>query len=407
MKIENIEIFGKEGIINADKIEYSNNINLVIGANGCGKTRFLKCIKEYYTKELCYSESAIIHANFPSISYKYEPKSNIESDVSLHEICVYNVDNPATEILGFIKDGCLDMVNELSNSTTIPKKKVKAVLDTFLYDFLSIKIMYKSNEEPKILFRDEEIPLSNYVHKMSPGELNIFYLSFFFCALKAKSDTKFAIILDEPELHLHPKSVTSFQKLIKESLPQNATLWVATHSIHMIPFFEFKEITYLKKSKVIKRSSSMYNDIFNSMIGEVFGNLKSFLTRVDLWKYYKFIDECFSDPTTHMDDNFANDAQFKKFRAIEYKRSNDLTIDVLDYGAGEGRFGNYIDLMCCESEYSGLIYDYYAFNIKKEDLTKIKCCKEQWSTHEQVEATRKRFDCVLLVNTWLFVKSSG
>jgi SAM-dependent methyltransferase len=230
---------------------------------------------------------------------------------------------------------------------------------------------------------------------MSPGELILFYFCIFTCTLTISGDASI-ILLDEPELHLHPKKVIELISVLYEELP-NTVLWIATHSIHLIPFFDFSEITHINDGKITGRKSSTYNEIFSEMVGNTHKDLQIFLSSVDLWQYYEFIAECFCAPGTVFDNN-TNDPQFMKFITfINNSYQQKQQIDVLDYGCGDGRFGNYIDLMQKDSR-SEYKVNYYTYDEFSKKPTSIICHMEHWMQRNQLLNANKQFDCVIMVN---------
>ncbi|MFT4105994.1 MAG: AAA family ATPase [Lacrimispora sp.] len=404
------EIFKEKGLANVEVIEYSEKKNLIIGANGCGKTRFLLGIRDYYSHVLKYQSNQIIYANFPALSYKYKAKENIELEDSLFDTCVNNLDCSFDQFLILIENDCMNMIAELLQFKHFPSRhirrgqRIETVYETinrFLKSLLDIEIQYYDNEIYLHLHeKGKREILSEYLKIMSPGELNLFYFCFFLCTLAMRRNSKLVVILDEPELHLHSKKIIELITLLESELPQ-ATLWIATHSLHLIPFFEFSEITYIKNGNFIKRTSKIYHQVFNEIIGQSYDNLKMFLYSIDLWQYYEFIAECFCDPESITDDNKADEQFLKLITILKKKHSNNEQINILDYGSGKGRFGNYIDLIEEEQNSTLVNYYYYTFDAYEKAPENIKCLKKHFTTHEELLSinTTTKFDFVLLVNT--------
>lgn len=101
------------------------------------------------------------------------------------------------------------------------------------------------------------------------------------------------VLLDEPELHLHPKALISFIDYLKSEEAVEMCC-IATHSIFLIPLFDFYEIIHIERGVVQTYNSKLYNDIFENIIGKneslsdflflgIHGNIISLLQNVFIY----------------------------------------------------------------------------------------------------------------------------
>lgn len=71
---------------------------------------------------------------------------------------------------------------------------------------------------------------------MSPGEINLFYISIFLSIASEKR--KFILLLDEPEMHVHPSVVIKFYNALK-NMKCIGEIWIAIPFSFVIAGFEF------------------------------------------------------------------------------------------------------------------------------------------------------------------------
>lgn len=105
------------------------------------------------------------------------------------------------------------------------------------------------------------------------------------------------MLMDEPELHLHPKALLTMIDMLynSEAISQ---LWIATHSIFILPQFPFESLVYLGQSKVLKRNSTTYQHIYNDLIGLDNLDMYELLHSMENWENYQFVIENFLLPQT-------------------------------------------------------------------------------------------------------------
>lgn len=156
-------------------------------------------------------------------------------------------------------------------------------------------------------------------------------------AIQKDSEREKIIILDEPECHLHPKALISFINQLRNTIGNHVTYWIATHSLFMLPEFEFENIVCIKDSVIQQRSSTTYEKLLSDMPGGKDGKIKTFLTSLTYWQYVEFITKCFTSPEVIETVN-SEDEQVKLF--IQHLQNNmNQPYRVLDCGGGSADWG--------------------------------------------------------------------
>jgi len=405
MKLDK-EIFDDFGIENFENIKLKQ-FNVIIGENGAGKTRLLNGIKENFIGK---KGITTIYAYFPDMNARYiSDDTNVEYDIPLYDLIFDAMDIEFTEFVKYIELHSFDFLKDILNDLLRYKRfknrnktkrcrqtlEIQEDLNGFMEVLLNRQLIF-DNEimvESIIDFKREEFKES--LIKMSPGELALFYLSLLLILVKHKKskDSKIVLLLDEPELHLHPKALINFCEKLKEFLNFELCC-IATHSIFVIPKINFDEIIYVEHSKVQPPSSRLIENIYNSIVGDNI-EISDFIASRDVWQYYKFIVECFSLPSV-VSKVDTSDEQFLKF--IEYikqarKKNNQVTI--LDFGAGSGRLGKTIENYEKTNDAKlNIVYDYYdKYQSVPDDLN----CKSYQNINDIIEI-EKKYNCVVLMN---------
>lgn len=388
---------------NADVL-CDNKRNIIIGPNGGGKTRFLRTVMDYYENEEHYADYEIVFADFPHLTYDSQSTDEInynENMLPAHLFFFSRVQISLKRYMFLINKEQNVFIETLFNNVPLQSQKfiwarVTTALNLFLVDMLN----FKFDGEKKIMTvkgedKDYEGFKEYIFNQASPGERNLFYMSIFLAALTThRPNGRLVIILDEPELHMHASKVTAFIDLIEQELP-NAALWVATHSIHLIPRFTFDEMIFIEDGKVIQRNSGIYRRIFDSIIGSS-SAIEEFMRDLTEWEMCCFISECFTQPPKTV--NSKNDQQTQKICKVVQELFNVVkegeALKILDFGAGKGRIGSALDELD-----SGRI-EYYTYDLTDKEYNKhiknkIKHHKEHYVNLNDIKI---EFNAVLLVN---------
>jgi len=396
-------------------INFSDRKNIIIGQNGSGKTRFLHAIMDHYEKDKGYTNHEIVFADFPHLTYVQDFRNSVDDasatdNFTESSVLLFFMNNAQVSLKQYLLrinkeqkifvDVLFNHGKSLMYDSAIKlwTKMVKTLnyyfKSTTGYEFDSNKCIMKVKGEE---MNHESFQEYISIHA-SPGERNLFYISIFLSSLKAyRGDNRLAIVLDEPGLHLHMEKIVEFISIIGDVFP-NSTLWVAPHSIHLIPLFEFEETVYIKDSAIQKRGGQQggfYSDIYNSIVGTTH-DLSTFLHDINDWEIYRFFEQClFDTPQPISTDN--TDIQTSNIlREINKSLEKGNALKILDYGAGQGRFGKIFDSLLLKN--SNYKIDYHTFDLDaKKYQAHIKCHKCHYASDEKIP--KNTFDFVLLVNT--------
>lgn len=362
-RITDFVSFQSVGLKNVDKAVFSYR-NLIIGKNGSGKTRFLKVLEQEKKRNETKKEIVItlyfseIQAFYDSLQSK--PKEDAAKAPS-QEIYPYDLllEQEECSFYDFLKvmendraaflENILYVLSMKGTRKNNDAKKTLEEMNYLLTEFIGKRIWIDRDTNRILIEKIEHdeavraLPLKEALSEFSPGELMLFYLCVFLVVIKRNHPQGVVLIMDEPELHLHPHALVRMIQILKES--ENVVeLWIASHSLFLVPLFAFEEIIFMEQNTVYSRNSRIYRDLYDSLVGLENINLFEFLKSLDSWQYYQFIAECFCLPEPVGKAN-VKDEQFCKLlncikRGIEYK-----SIQVLDYGAGKCRIWECMQLL--------------------------------------------------------------
>lgn len=387
------EYLKKYGLSKSNKIEFAKR-NLVIGKNGSGKTRFLKAYRDF-----CLGQyKNIIYIYFPALSAKYEEKfEKIDVDSALSDIVENAEDMSYDEFVETFQYTGASFVEHYIKDLNARGKQKKDKAEKILYHiqrnikkFLNMELLIDQlKEKANLKFEDgRQGELQRALTEMSPGEINLFYISLFLAI--ALDKRKYILIIDEPELHIHPSVLIQFYKELKNRSCMDV-IWIATHSPLLLQEFSFEEIILIVKSKIQSRNSRLYANILNEMLGERQKAVSELFRSLDEWDFCNYLAECFENPTVVSEAN-KTDEQALRFR--EYcssLRRNNLYI--LDWGAGSGRLGKCMQLIE-ENHSDKLEYEYEIYEPHIDDSDRDK----QFVTYRNIDDIKKKYNCVVLMN---------
>lgn len=216
-------------------------------------------------------------------------------------------------------------------------------LKKYIRIFLDKEISYKDdlNRGSKVL--SSKILLSGKpfnINLLSPGEKTLFAYAVLFFSYEIKRNInpkEYIIIIDEPELHLHPGAQIKLIDALKDLIKESGQLWIATHSLAILSHLNYSDILLVKDDKVMPPSTNNLEEIFRELmtVDAHREELSDFITSLSGWAFARFIKQCFVEPDVIQASN-NDDPQFiglKKF--LQENKS----IKLLDFGAGYGRVG--------------------------------------------------------------------
>lgn len=379
------EIFNKYGIKIPENYVFSN-FNIVIGENGCGKTRFLKSIYEIYKTD---SKSNVIYSYFPNLSSsKKELTERKELPVATLYEWLQDNDVQFNDFFVEIENQDSEYISNLLQYQSLRQKTkgenaFKLLQDTY-FKLSGENIKIDKNSDVYIEDKyGRTLKLIDKVEEFSPGELMIFYMSIFI-SLQKTNKNKRVLILDEPEEHLHPNALLKFINNVKE-LNYFKYIWIATHSVFILSSVNFENIVYLSKGEIQIKKSTIYQQICDELIGKEFENSKQFIGNLSQWQYCEYITECFENPEV-IDTVNPNDPQVMQF--IEFLNSSGCK-KILDFGAGSGRLG--LSLKASDSEKcKKIVYEIYDEKPKYEG--------KDFKVHKDLGLINEKYDCIVMMN---------
>jgi ABC-type cobalamin/Fe3+-siderophores transport system ATPase subunit/SAM-dependent methyltransferase len=409
--VTGMDNFQKAGLKNVEQVVFSRK-NLVIGKNGSGKTRFLKALetgkREKAGKEIVIT---LYFSEIQSYYNKVLESQEKNPDEAIHEIYPYDLllEDDESSFFDFLQAMEKDHSNFLRNILSIlsmkrTKKNTRAratlrELNELMMEFLEKRIKIDSDEKNIEIEKVENetvirsLPLEEAMSEFSPGELMLFYLCVFLIIIKRKYNEGIVLIIDEPELHLHPRALVKLIEILRRS-DNISELWIATHSLFLVPLFAFEEIIFMQQNAIYSRSSQLYKDLYNSLVGLENISIFDFLESLDNWQYYQFIAECFCLPEP-VDKIDINDEQFRKLlNGLKAKIGNN-PIQMLDYGAGKCRIWECMQLLPeSELKKNSVVYTAYEPYPEEDENRPFKMYRD----FKDIYSDEQKFHVVVLMN---------
>lgn len=389
------------GIRIPDNFRFSD-INIVIGKNGAGKTRFLDTLKALYRSNKGKSRVELLYGYFPGLSDRL-----LQRDVGLpeHELREFP-SQPEVSFDDFFKEietQSKDFLTRLPEYHSLRQKettdKILGSINDFFFPITGKKLIMPLKEHPPIVTHDasiiitpmpqkfarleldgEKADLLTAMERFSPGERLLLYIAIFF-ALKRSSVQERIIILDEPETHLHPQALLTFIRTLKEQFP-HTTVWIATHSLFLLPEFRFENIVYMEDGEIVSRGSKLYETVLTALLGQNNEKTCQFFSSLPHWQYSEFITECFAHPEV-VDTINSKDEQVQLFlKALQEQQIR----RVLDCGGGSGRLG-------LSLEASNVFLDAYEIYDAYPSYS-----GDKFPVYTRLEDIPDTYDCVVMMN---------
>ena len=224
----------------------------------------------------------------------------------------------------------------IESESSILYRKFQKHLQNFLGKEISYQVNDAANIATTLLYDDHVFNLVD----LSPGERTLFAYAMLFFYMEINSTTTLGeciVIVDEPELHLHPKAQIHLLNSLRNIISDKGQLWIATHSVHMLSHLSYDEIFMVKNNEIITPSRIVPGDSLIELMG-IEGHieeLQTFINSTSEWAYANFMIQCFKDPEVLLNVD-TTDPQYILFK--KFISSSDI-INMLDFGAGRGRIG--------------------------------------------------------------------
>lgn len=237
----------------------------------------------------------------------------------------------------------------------------------------------------------------NYA-EFSDGEKTLFaYVLLFFLMSQNKGIRlkESIIIIDEPELHLHPDSEIDLINGIRNIIEEKGQLWIATHSINILSHLNFDEVFMVKDGQIKYPSRTIQLETLSELmkIEDRVEKLSEFLMSISEWTFVHFMIECFTNPEV-IEIAKESDPQvtsLKEFINLNAENANSL---LLDFGAGKGRL---FEQAMIDEKFKKIV-EYSALEPNKEHhhILTTKGVKRIYSSYE--ELIENTFDFIVLCN---------
>ncbi len=363
------------------------NVVVLVGANGSGKTRMLKLLEKYLEtfddkisqhlelykmnlqKECLISkEEAPKPVNYSHFDANMQYPDNfppyvISKAKDVLKTC--NYEETALNSMLLLYDMAFGYSEQFKDG-----KDFKKISD-FIRDLCNISVEFQKDQ--RIL---KICNLNAEDASLSPGQQYLFRIAIA-CSWNENKDN-FIFFLDEPEMHLHPKALINCIKCLKEHF-SSSQFWIATHSLPLTAYLndKFNTSVYIMSHNEPQMLRSDPTHLLTDLMGteDNIIPIRNLLSTPDEYAANRFSIECFTPPTVVTSTE--NDPQNKMVEL--FIKPGDI---IVDYGAGKGRLFEGIGIDCAESKLSENII-YYAFDKSNDNAERCKHVMELYGGDSQ------------------------
>lgn len=413
MRITDVSIAqGTEGF-HAFEMHNLEDVVVLVGENGTGKTRLMKLIEKTFRADIQSKDHPGCSLMYAEHDNSVLP-NNIEKGVSVlnyshsdlplqspegfppHVVVVSkeNLEKPNCDFDETAREAFLYL-------TWLVKYAPKEELDKFNNDYcsplLGTTLLKGEGNEACSLFG---IPLTRFEdNPLSPGQK---YLLRLCIALNCCRDPEESILfLDEPESHLHPKALLKLMDKLRVKF-KHGQIWIATHSVELLSAFWHKSIWLINDGKA-KYIGSRNDEVLEAILGDDSkrGLMFQFLSCPDSYACNAFAVDCLLNPQV-----LAGATENDPSTALVLTVLEDGDA-ILDFGCGKGRF---LDCLAVQTDHTK--FDYYAYDkygyLRGEETKELKECKETLIKHgldpkKCYFGSEEKFEKIPLVNKVIMV----
>lgn len=387
------------------------NVVVLVGANGSGKTRMLKLLEKFlkdfddkmshhlelYKMDLG-NECLISKDEFPkAVNYSHFdanmqfpnnfPPYVISKAKDLLKTCDY--EETALNALLLLYDMAFGYSEQFKDG-----KDFKRVTE-LIRELCNISVEFQKDKRMLTLCN-----LNAEEAALSPGQQYLLRIAIA-CYWNEKNDD-LIFFLDEPEVHLHPKALIDCVRCLKENF-SNSQFWIATHSLPLTAYLndKFSTSVYVMNQSEPQMLRSDPTHLLANLMGteDNIIPIRELLSAPDEYAANRFSIECFKPPTVVASTK--NDPQNKMVES--FIKAGDI---VVDYGAGKGRLFEGIGIDCIEDKLSQKI-TYYAYDKYPDNAERCKHVMQLYGGEPKnyfndigrlQESVNGKADYVMLVN---------
>ena len=272
---------------NYDSFEFDFlHINVILGANGSGKSTFLRELRDHFFNQL--SEGKVVYieggrtitirdvlqlTNNPNIANaNNENKRNITLANRMNSALV-SMDKKEVHLKSLHSDEVTKWIagGKVGDCPNLKPTPLDRLFDMFNELFPQIKIIFKRDHSRFLAIKnDEKYGPSGF----SDGEKQVFSI---LADLTELDDSNKLIIVDEPELNLHPELAERLWTLLENEFPDISFIY-ATHSISFALRENVDKVYVLSNDSKNITSFSGFDDLPRNEINSFLGSLPGILS---------------------------------------------------------------------------------------------------------------------------------
>lgn len=369
------------------------------------RAAFLKRIRKIQYSEIRDLKERIEEKSGP-VTLTFEKLiENVTSDLEYNEFSA--ISNTALNYLSKLphqlvidKDEVYGKSEEYESRTSFKRFNV---LRKLIKDFLNKDLEWEKEKTTHLLTAEGVTTQSKGIWKLNGRQFNYFELSdgertlfaycllFFLLELNPGIQIKECIIIiDEPELHLHPESELWLINGIRNVIKESGQLWIATHSLSILSSLAHDEIFLVKSGRIFSPNRSTPGRTLAELMGltDHVTRLEAFISDISGWAYANFMTQCFLEPEV-VKSAQPNDPEVTLFFDFVSRNPNGT---LLDFGSGKGRILKEIK----SNDKSSL--NYFALEPNRDYFDELKRLGAQEIYTNHGELPSEKFDFILLCN---------